>query len=607
MCGICGIINFDGRVVRNEQIQSMMASMKHRGPDDEGFFIDDSIGLGHVRLSILDLSSAGHQPMVSEDGRYYIVHNGEVYNYIELREELRSAYPFYTNTDTEVILNAYRHWGKKCLEKFNGMFAFAIYDQKSREIFAARDRFGIKPFYYYKAKNVFIFASEIPAILSVLDKRIEPDEQSIFDYLIFNRTDHTEHTFFKDIRQLRHAHCLTIKESNVKIEKWYNLADQLDKPFSGKEEFREVFSSAVGLRLRSDVPVGVCLSGGLDSSSIVSVLINDYEQYDINTFSAVYGKGVFGDESKFIEEYSSILKNMHYTLPTVETLLNDLDRFVNAHAEPLPSTSTYAQFKVMELAKGRVVVVLDGQGADEQLAGYPYFFGYHFKNLFRKVHLFRLFNEIVSYVMMHRSLFGLKTFMYLLLPESLKCSARVAERGYVHPDFADKWSGSSKVLSLLYQSESLKKALLDHFEYKLEHLLKREDCNSMRFSIEARVPFLDHRLVEGTLSADSSQIINKGETKYILRAAMKGVLPEKIRVRQDKIGFVTPEDEWFRTTEFKEFSNEIIMSDSFRSRGILDVKKVKNLHTRHLERKINISSEIWKWINLELWFQKFID
>ncbi len=206
MCGICGIINFNNKPVSSEEIQVMMDKMKHRGPDDEGIFIDKDIGLGHVRLSIIDLSSAGHQHMFSDDGRYVIVYNGEVYNYIELRQELSSKFTFKTKTDTEVVLNAYRHWGEECLDHFNGMFAFVIYDRKKKAHFAARDRYGIKPFYYYHDQGRFIFASEIIPILSFWGKSPEPDDRSIFDYLVYNRTDQTERTFFKNIKKLQHAH-----------------------------------------------------------------------------------------------------------------------------------------------------------------------------------------------------------------------------------------------------------------------------------------------------------------------------------------------------------------------------------------------------------------
>lgn len=287
------------------------------------------------------------------------------------------------------------------------MRAFAIYDKKNKEIFISRNRYGIKPFYYYMDSSCFIFASEIPSLLEVLPYKPEPNYQAIFDYLVFNRTDHTEDTFFQPIKKLQHGHCMKVScnrlsitsvntrnkiSSNVIVKRWYNLRERINqaKGFQSPEEFKEIFSSSVALRLRSDVPVGVCLSGGLDSSSIVSVLLHDYHKKDIHTFSAVYAKGQFGDESEFIQEYTPLIENMHFTTPSAETLFNDLESFVIAHGEPVPSTSPYAQFKVMELAKNYVVVTLNGQGADEELAGYHYFYGLFFKGLLRQIRLFKL-------------------------------------------------------------------------------------------------------------------------------------------------------------------------------------------------------------------------
>lgn len=607
MCGVCGIINFDGRVVRNEQIQSMMKLMKHRGPDDEGVFVDENVGLGHVRLSIIDLSSAGHQPMFSKDGRYCIIHNGEVYNYIELREQLEKKYKFISQTDTEVILNSFIEWGTNCLDKFNGMFAFVIYDRWTKEIFAARDRFGIKPFYYYQDDKKLIFASEIQAILSVLAQKPEPDNQVIFDYLVFNRTDQTAKTFFKSIKKLQHGHTITIDNRRISSKKWYDLAANLGKPFASPDEYKELFSSAVGLRLRSDVPVGVCLSGGLDSSSITSVLINEYQKNDLHTFSAVYGDGQKGDESPFINCYSTLLKNMFYARPSADTLFDDLHSFINAQGEPFGSTSIYAQYKVMELAKEHVTVLLDGQGADEQLGGYHYFFGFLFKELLKGFRFLNLGKEILFYLKNHRSLYGLEALLYLLLPSGLKTKLRTSERTYLAADFKNRYSASNAIVDNLYKSKNLHESFLDHFEYKLEHLLKWEDRNSMWFSLESRMPFLDYRLVEKTLSLTTSQIFNNGMTKHILRQAMKGIVPEKIRLRKDKVGFQTPEDEWFRTKKFRELILDTIHSKLFAERGYCNNEKVKTLYQKHLNGEINISQEIWKWLELELWFKEFID
>jgi asparagine synthase (glutamine-hydrolysing) len=619
MCGICGIIKFNNSIPEAEKLQKMMKVMKHRGPDDEGKFINGNVGLGFVRLSIIDLSPLGHQPMFSNEkvksdgvmnsGRYVMIYNGEVYNYIELREELKSVgYEFKSNTDTEVVLNSYIEWGEKCLDRFNGMWALAIYDTESHELFCARDRFGIKPFYYYLDDEQFVFASEIASILSILKKKPSANNQTIFDFLVFNRTDQTEQTFFNEIEKLQHGHILKIQSSKIKIQKWYDLRDRVSKAegFRNPEEYRKLFSNAVELRLRSDVPVGVCLSGGLDSSSIVSVLIKDYHKKDLNTFSAVYEKGQIGDESDYINIYRSELSNMFYTTPNAESLHNDLLMFIKAQGEPIPTTSPYAQFKVMQLAKEHVVVTLDGQGADEELAGYDYFFGFYFKDLFRNLRLFRFFNEIYHYLMNHRSLFGVKSFLYFLLPKITRTKLRMNEKGYLTSEIQG-FNSHSVIADELYGSVSLQDALLNHFEYKLEHLLKWEDRNSMHFSLEARVPFLDYRMVEKILATSSDEMINKGMTKHILRGAMKGTLPEKIRTRIDKIGFETPQDEWFRTEIFKNFIRDILDSDSFRNRNIVDVKKAKLLFKKHLNKEINISKEIWKWIHLELWFRHFID
>lgn len=620
MCGICGIIKFDGNHIQEDSILRMMQIQKHRGPDDEGVFIEDNVGLGFVRLSILDLTPAGHQPMFSPDKRYVTVFNGEIFNYIELRSELRKyGYEFYTGTDTEVLLAAYRHWGHDCLHHFNGMWAFVIYDRHNKSIFAARDRFGIKPFYYYLNNDFFAFASEIPPLLSLLPGKPSPDNQSIFDYLVFNRTDQTERTFFNEIKKLQHGHTISLltniqkplhqNSKPINITRWYNLREKiaLTKGFSSPDEYRNLFTDSIKLRLRSDVPVGVCLSGGLDSSSIVSVLLNVFNKADLQTFSAIYEKGQHGDETEFIHEYKLYLKNMYFITPKAETLRSDLDKFIFAHAEPIPSTSPYAQFKVMELAKGNVVVTLDGQGADEELAGYHYFFGFYFKELITSGRLGKFTSETLHYLLNHHSLYGVKTLLYFLLPQQLKTSARVGERGYLNPDFVRQYSSGNSISGELYGSPSLNDALINHFEYKLEHLLKWEDRNSMWHSIEARVPFLDYRLVEKTLATSPDFIIRNGHTKYVLRESMKGILPEKIRTRNDKVGFGTPEADWFTHKAFQELINNILNSKKLENRNIINVGKAKEIYRLHLRGKQNKSRDIWKLINLELWFKKFID
>lgn len=593
-----------------------MQIMKHRGPDDEGIFLEENVGLGFVRLSIIDLSPAGHQPMSSHDERYVIVYNGEIYNYIELRNDLKSlGYSFKTNSDTEVLLASYIEWGEECLHRFNGMWAFVIYDRIQKRIFAARDRYGIKPFYYCMTNDFLAFASEIPPLLSLLKTKPKPDYQSIFDYLVFNRTDQTERTFFEEIKKLQHGHSIEFKVQGSRfkvqssIKRWYNLKERVSQSvgFKDPEEYRQLLSSSIGLRLRSDVPVGVCLSGGLDSSSIVSILLKDYNKSDLNTFSAVYETGQAGDETEFIKEFSPFLKNMFYTTPSAEMLDVDLLNFVRAQAEPIPETGVYAQFRIMKLASEQVTVTLDGQGADEELAGYHYFFGFFFKDLLKQLRLRKLSSEMMYYLVRHKSIYGLKTFIYFLLSERSKTRLRVDEKGYLDPDFVRRFSGTNSIAGDLYNSGSLNDALINHFEYKLEHLLKWEDRNSMWFSLEARVPFLDYRLVEKSLATSGEMIIRKGWTKHILRESMRWTLPEKIRARKDKIGFGTPQADWFRTKGWDRKIVDIVLSNSFRERRLIDPDKALKIYKEHLFHKRDASKEIWKWVNLELWFHSFID
>ncbi|MCB9305452.1 MAG: asparagine synthase (glutamine-hydrolyzing) [Lewinellaceae bacterium] len=615
MCGISGIIHFNRAAVEEKQLKDMMTAMKHRGPNDDGTFIEDRLGFGFVRLSIIDLSMDGHQPMFSHDGRYVMIFNGEIFNYVELREELKKlGRTFKTKTDTEVLLTAYQEWGEGMQHKLNGMWACAIYDREEKKVFISRDRYGIKPLYYVLEEDRLLFASEIPCLLSVLGRKPQPDQAALFDFLVFNRTDQSEETFFSEVKKLNHGYSLTIDLNSRKatealtFRKWYDLRNELKEPFLSAEEFRAKFTESIDLRLRSDVPVGVCLSGGLDSSSIVSILLQDFNKKDLHTFSAVYGEDKFGDESKYILLYKDELDHMHFCQPNQHTLMEDIDSIVRAHAEPVAGTGPYAQYKVMKLAKDHVTVTLDGQGADEMLAGYHYFFGFHFKNLLRKGRTGKLASEMTHYYYKHTAFLGVLSFILFMLPTALRSRARAMQNGYVDPEFYRAFAGENTTIAgELYGSLSMQDALINHFEYKLEHLLKWEDRNSMWFSLEARVPFLDHNLVERTLSLGDDMIINEGMTKYILREAMKGRLPEKIRTRKDKIGFGTPHDEWFRTPMFQKYINGIIHSDSFASRGLVDVKKVQELYKKHLARNGNFGKEIWKWIHMERWFNTFID
>lgn len=607
MCGICGVVSFKQKNVYSGEIQSMMNSMKFRGPDDEGLMVHNKVGLGFVRLSILDLSSRGHQPMYSSDNRLCIVFNGEIYNYIELKSILSSSYHFTTNTDTEVLLAAYEQWGEKCLDHLNGMFAFAIYNFNDESLFIARDRFGIKPFYYYLSEDLFVFASDIPPILKIVENEKHADYQSIYDFLLFNRTNHTENTFFKKIKKLKHSHKIRISNNEINISRWYNLEENVANPFKDPKDFKEMLLDSVELQLRSNVPVGTCLSGGLDSSAITSLIISELNKSEMHTFSSVFGEGQKGDESKFIKLYDAKMKNMHFTSPTAETLANDMDTFIEALVEPVPSTSAYSEFKVMQLAKNYCTVILNGQGADEQLGGYIYMIGYYFKELLLSFKLISLIKEINGYNKNHKTLEGIYSFIFSLLPSALRGNKYLLKKPFISNEFFKDFKVSDEITSKLYGANNLKKLSLNHFEYKLEHHLSWADRSGMWFSLETRFPFLDHRLVERTLAQESNNIINKGITKSILREAMVGLVPSSIIHRMDKVGYETPEDIWFRSSKMKELVMDVLSSRSFINRGLYSNRDIIRTYEKHLKGEINAGKEIWKFIHLELWFRKFID
>lgn len=608
MCGINGIVKFNSKVISEEEISLMMARQKHRGPDDEGFFIEENVGLGFVRLSILDLSSAGHQPMLSEDGRYVLVFNGEIYNYIELRETLSKDFIFVTKTDTEVLLNAFRLWGKECLSRLNGMFAFAIYDTVEKTVFAARDRFGVKPFYYFINDKQFVFASELATVFEYLKRSnvsLQPNKTMVFDYLAYNRTDHTENTFVNQIRKLPHGHTLWLKNGKLDVYRWYNVSDQLIEGWGNPNEYYTLFESSVKLRLRSDVPVGLCLSGGLDSSSIASTLIKGFGKRDLFAYSAVYGQGQLGDEREYIQEYESDLTNLNFVYPTQNSLIDDYSSFLNCHFEPASSLSIYSQFKIMKEASKNVRVIMDGQGADEQLAGYTDFFASFFIELLKSGQLLRFSNELLSYYRNHTSMKPLVSMIYYLAPNFIKQAALKYKTELLNPSFYQEQVKESKLNEILYSPRFLQESLIQHFENKLEHLLKWIDLSSMYHSIEARNPFLDYRLVERTLATSSNMLIHNGNTKWILREAMKGILPEKIRTRQDKIGFGNPADSWLRHPFFQELTNDALKNLKASGTEYYQFKRCAKNIDMHMKGEVNIAKDIWKLLHVDAFVKKF--
>ena len=669
MCGIAGIIRLDGANVEPSHIQAMAASLSHRGPDDEGYFFVDTrtgqsvtvggvdtpqevfasnciyspkqhlrsllseekhydLALANRRLSIVDLSPAGHQPMCNENGTIWIVHNGEIYNFRELRRDLQErGHQFVSDTDTEVIIHAYEEWGRNCLNRFNGMWAFCIWDARNNKLFCSRDRFGIKPFYYYFDGKMFAFASEIKALLQLPFLPHEPNYKAVYDYLVMHSGDPSEGTFFNKIEKLgsREYLELDLHQKQFFVDRYWDI-DLGNKAVSLSDEeyalkFHNLLEDSVRLRLISDVPVGTCLSGGLDSSTLVCIIntllqkqnIRAFENGIQKTFSARY-RDDRHDEGRFIKEIVEKTQvDPYYTFPTAKDLLSNLEDLVYYQEQPFGSTSIYAQWSVFRLARqSGVKVTLDGQGADELLAGYHHYFGDFFASLFMQLRWLRLLKEVYSYLSKHASGKGTIHGIGFMLPSNLQAGLKMKfqdrslglnrdffeKRGQVTEscslDTKTKVSGFNKVL---YKSV---------FHSGLPSLLRFDDRNSMAHSIESRVPFLDHRLAEFAFSLPFSQKITDGVTKYVLRTAMKGVLPERVRSRIDKIGFSTPEDLWFRN-ELKDTITQILNSRSFAARPFFDANDARQQFALHCEGKKNISGYIWRWVNLELWLRRFID
>jgi len=618
MCGIAGILGF-GRPVSAQVLAAMNRTLVHRGPDDGGEWIspDGQVGLANRRLAILDLSPAGHQPMSSLDGAQWLAFNGEIYNYLELRQDLATrGHLFRTHTDTEVVLAGYSEWGERCVEQFNGMFAFAIWDARREVLFIARDRFGEKPLYYVQLSDRLVFASEIKALLADRDVPRRLDDVVVGRYLALALVDCDERTFFADVKQLPAAHTLTIgRDGRTAFRRYWDLDLQVDRPPASDGdlagEFRALLTDAVNIRLRSDVAVGSSLSGGLDSSSIVctmSALLAGHPTATQKTFSARY-RDSSTDEGRFIE---SVVNQSgvepHYVWIEGRDLADDLDGFVWHQDEPVAHTSQFAQWKVMKLARDcGVTVLLDGQGADEIIGGYPSpTFGYRYAEMLAGGHGVTLLRELAAFQRHHgNAAVALRYLAGALLPKGLKSAARRrfnGTAGLVAP------SGGTRVTAptsrAVASAPMLRRALYETLTVtSLPSLLRYGDRNSMAFSREARLPFLDHRLVEFAYSLPSDQLVRQATTKGVLRRAMSGVIPDMVRDRMDKIGFATPERDWFAGA--LRPCIEGALSD-LKRRGLIPPAAVDEQWTRLVAGR-GRSGNVWRLANLELWMQQFID
>lgn len=572
MCGIAGIIQSTPTSPR-ESLQKMVQALSHRGPDGSSSWqnTDGSVLLGHCRLSIIDLSQAAAQPMHYLE-RYTIVHNGEIYNYIELRKDLeKKGYSFTTQSDTEVILAAYDCWNDECVEYFDGMFAFAIWDEKEKEFFAARDRFGEKPFFYYFNQGQLYFASEMKALWNAGIPRI-PNLKMLFNYITIGYVDNPsqpEETFFENILRLPAASRLfyTPATRELIIEKYWEI--NLDRPpvvirdEEAMEQFGALLSSSIKRRLRSDVPLGTSLSGGLDSSSIAAIVSGLIQPAaGFSSFTASF-PGFEKDELGYAKEVASRFGfQQHVVNITAEGFINEWEKVAKQQEEPVGSASVYAQYKVFELAQQKnVTVLLDGQGADEMLAGYHKYYKWYWQELFQKRNLTRSKELAAAREKGVQEKFGLRNVFASLFPD---LASVILERRYLvgalkqedlHKDFVRLQSREAYYNSPPFDGLN-SRLYFDACVHGLEELLRYADRNSMAYGREVRLPFLDHQLVEFIFSLPSSFKIREAWTKWLLRKTMDKKLPDSITWRKDKTGFEVPQKAWMQHQKVQEMVQE---------------------------------------------------
>src|SRR6185312_3612935 len=574
-----------------ETAMRMNDAIRHRGPDGEGYLVINDTGeftafgkdtpesiihssilhkpvqamqnqpgikaiLAHRRLSIIDITATGHQPLCNISQTLWIVFNGELYNYIELRDELKQkGHSFHTSSDTEVVLAAYSEWGHECVNRFNGMWAFVIYDKQKKQLFASRDRFGVKPFYYCKNEHQFAFASEQKALLKSGIVGFHPNEKAIFDYWLFSVMEEEEEGMFKGIYELFPSHSLTVDLQTGELKKWkyYTLpysthyTDSVFKEKESVERIQSLFMDAVRLRLRSDVEVASCLSGGLDSSSIVSS-IYELTGKGLNTFTVAFNEASM-DEShwaKIVSDHTH--SNAHYTYPTSAELLQDLNDLIYCQDIPIWSTSTYAQFRVMRLIKeNNIKVVLDGQGGDELFAGYGSYYFYYLRDILKQEGVGKFWQEANASGQLKRYYINLvvkKYVSYLPLSQQLNFHLKIhPELKYLNRGFLQK---HLERVRREKDNHSLNEYLDHDFNNTLlKTYLKCEDRCSMWHSVESRTPFSDDiNLIEYVFSLPSSVKIVNGELKSIMRKAVQGITPDAIINRKDKMGYVTPNRKW---------------------------------------------------------------
>ncbi len=603
MCGIAGIINKNGAPVDRGLLERMTERARHRGPDGSGYYLSANLGFGHRRLAIIDLSEGGRQPMHSSDGRSTITFNGQIYNYLEIRQELqRRGYRFISSSDTEVILAAYAEWGDDCVREFNGMWAFAIHDRERQIVFCSRDRFGVKPFYFVDNEKHFGFASEIKQLLELIPTR-RANRKAVASFLADSILDDSEDTFFEAVQKLLPGHQFTIDLRSGVLQQtcWYkprgtDLGDA--SPEELERQFAELLESAVTLRLRSDVPVGSCLSGGLDSSSIVSIATERHRQRTSRPFAGLTAISCdpANDESGYARTMVEHCGMQWLTFtPAMGDFSATMAEVAYSQDEPFAGPSPLMAYFVMRMARERgITVLLDGQGADETLLGYPYYFGFYFNALLREQGPLTALAALQRSLHNNSRLSGRSAFKYMF---SVAMPWIRHSKACWDTAFLRRAPGMPETLRELGSHCDLASFQISEIMVRtLPALLRYEDRNSMAFGVETRLPFMDFRLVEFCVGLPLEYKIKDGWSKWILRKAMSPKVPAEVIWRKDKIGFEAPDSIW-TSDRLSEVRQTVLRSPLVRA--ISNERKLKRSYSS-LAQRVQ-----WRLYSLAVWAEQF--
>lgn len=629
MCGIAGLVIFDDKV-SIEQLRVMADSISHRGPDGEGFYLDRNVGLAHKRLSIID-PTGGHQPMTNEDKTLWITYNGAVYNYLELRQTLiQKGHKIMTYCDTEVILHAYEEWGETCLQKFNGMFSFVIYDNQNKKLFAARDRFGVKPFYYYADNHKFIFASEIKAILASGMVNREANFEGINDYIVFQFTL-GEKTLFKNIKKLEPGCFLRIDLNDANYLK-YEISQYWDLQFNYDtyhtedyfvDKLKFLIEDSVKIRLRSDVPLGSHLSGGLDSSTVACIASDLLGRNGLKTFTGAFSEGKEYNETEYAKvaseyagtEYNEIILNSRDFLDSIKDIIYYLD-------EPGAGPGVFPQYYVSKHASQHVKVVLGGQGGDEIFLGYARYLVAYLEECLKgsidetvdKDKYAVTLDSIIPNLPMLKTyrpmlqnfwkegLFSSQDERYFRLIDRSEGMSRIFKlNGFSQNDYSP-FENFRQIFNKGSLPSYVNKMMYFDIKGSLPALLHVEDRTSMAVGLESRLPLLDYRIAELFASIPPNIKFRGGKTKALFKDSVRNVVPAQILNRKDKMGFPVPLTEWYKDG-LKDFISDILLGSTTRQRGIYHIEEIE----RVMKAESKFSRVTWGLLCLELWFRAFID